>query len=77
MSTDPDLQAPWRQLHQAIAAELRPYVQDHLLEELATRIVADHVAAAGWRPPLAPMPDVVAQARAAGARTALTPREDR
>ncbi|WP_204061423.1 hypothetical protein [Microbispora corallina] len=62
-TTKPEVGPAWRDLRKAIAAELRPYVQAHLLDDLAIRIVANHVAAPGWRPPLRPDPDVIVDAR--------------
>ncbi|WP_327088550.1 hypothetical protein OIE66_40585 [Nonomuraea sp. NBC_01738] len=53
--TDPDIQAAWREARDGLAALLRPYVQDHLVDKLATRYV-DGLELRGWRPPLRPPP---------------------
>ncbi|MER7126663.1 hypothetical protein [Micrococcus luteus] len=59
MSTDPDIQAAWDSARTALATMLRPYVQAHLVDDLARRFVDGHLNANGWRPPLRPMPDVI------------------
>ena len=50
---DPDIQAAWKDARDALAVMLRPYVQAHLLDELAKRYV-DGLEHHGWRPPLRP-----------------------
>mgnify|MGYP006976777945 CR=1 FL=1 len=72
--TDTEFALEWRALYDGIRRTLAPYVQDALLDELAARIVADQIAAPGWRPPIRPAPDVIAEARAARTRQALTSR---
>lgn len=64
-SRAPAIGQAYRDLHAGIAAKLRPYVQAHLVDEIATQIVADLVAAPGWRPPLRVDPDVIVDARRA------------
>jgi hypothetical protein len=51
--TDPDIQAAWRDQRDALAAMLRPYVQAHLVQDLAQRYI-DGLEQRGWRPPLRP-----------------------
>lgn len=63
MSTDPDIQAAWDKAEHALTALLRPYVQAHLVEDLARRFVAEHLAAEGWRPPLGRLPEVIRTGR--------------
>lgn len=64
MSTDPDIQAAWDTARAALAELLRPYVQHHLVDDLARQYVAGHLAATGWRPPLGPLPDIISARRA-------------
>lgn len=70
-NTDPDIQAAWDEAKRGLAALLRPYVQAHLIEELAQRYV-DGLEVRGWRPPLRPPKPVARlepeQAQAATAR---------
>lgn len=50
---DPDIQAAWDEARRGLAAMLRPYVQAHLVDELAQRYI-DGLEVRGWRPPLRP-----------------------
>lgn len=50
---DPDIQAHWVEARQGLAAMLRPYVQAHLIDNIAKRYV-DGLEVRGWRPPLRP-----------------------
>ncbi|MFI6819237.1 hypothetical protein ACIBG7_43100 [Nonomuraea sp. NPDC050328] len=56
-SDDPDIRQRWAELREGLALMLRPYVQEHLVDELARRAVAELVAGPGWKPPLRPAPD--------------------
>jgi hypothetical protein len=71
MSTDPEITGKWQDLRKALTARLRPYVPAVSLDELALAIVVEDIARPGWRPPLAAQPDIIEDARAAGARRAL------
>lgn len=60
---DPDIRARWVDFRRGLEAMLRPYVQEHLLEELALRAAAELLAGPGWRPPLKTQPDWMRDAR--------------
>jgi len=63
----------WRHLHQALTQALRPHTPDtSAAAELAARIIADHIAAPGWRPPLRHDPAPITQARRQRTYQALT-----
>lgn len=69
MTTDPE--RAFFDLRDALIADLRPYIQEHMLTDLVTRIVAERVSGPGWKPPLGKQLDVIADARAARTRAAL------
>ncbi|MFI7628426.1 hypothetical protein [Microbispora rosea] len=69
---DPEVGPSWRELRAAIAAKLRPWVIAHKVDELAVEIVAELVAAPGWRPPLEPAPEVLVADRRTRYTKALT-----
>lgn len=64
---DPDLREQWTAVRRGLAAMLRPYVQEHLIEDLAVRAVAELLAGPGWRPPLREPPDWLREDRVARA----------
>jgi len=61
--TDPDIAAAWTDVRQGLAAMLRPHVQDHMLDELVRRAVAELLVGPGWKPPLRKPPDMLRAAR--------------
>lgn len=71
MSADPDITAAFKQAADDLAALIRPYVQAHLVDNLARQYVANHLAAPGWRPPLRPAPEDWRTVRATNTRRAL------
>lgn len=63
----------WQQLHRAITQALQPHLHDaDAAAELAARLIADHIAAPGWRPPLRHDPALIAQTRRQRTYQALT-----
>lgn len=64
--TDEDIQAAWDEAVQALAEMIRPYVPTHQVDDMARRYV-DGLHVRGWRPPLGPLPDIIAAARARAA----------
>lgn len=69
-AADPDIRAAWTTLRRGLADMLRPYVQDHLVDDLAKRAVAELLAGPGWKPPLRMAPAVIRDARVARAMAA-------
>jgi hypothetical protein len=61
--TDPDIKAAWDEAQHALANLLRGYVVEHQADTLAKRFI-DGLEVRGWRPPLRPPHDLIAQARA-------------
>lgn len=72
---EPQVGPAWHELRTGIATKLRPYVQEHLIGQLAVEIVAELIAEPGWRPPLQPAPEVIRADRRARYTRALTTRE--
>ncbi|MFG2076943.1 hypothetical protein [Nonomuraea maritima] len=64
MATDPDIQATWKTMRDAVRGILQPHVQAALLEDDVTAI-ADWLNANGWRPPLRKINPIIAAGRAA------------
>lgn len=67
--TDPDIQAEYNKAIDELEKRIRPYMQDHLVHDLAREFIAD-MSAHGWRPPLRPAPDWLLEGRRRADRSA-------